>query len=260
MTPETLRLEFAKLPPIPTNVPLHTWPWHQHRIRQQVAEEDPLKMLEWSTIAATMHTGNGAEFTQAQKETIPARYLRATTDPRFGGVPPTANLIHQAYHLWQWADKTGQQVEDLSHIVEFGGGYGAMALLCKRLGFKGQYTIIDLPEFSLLQQFYLSNTIGIDGIDFVSSFFGRTDLFIALYSITEIPLMDRAEIMDEIDFSSCLIAHQTEYRLPSGKVINNPEWSKVLVLAKQDGYKWHRWRNELMERHWYVVGERNGGL
>ena len=41
-----------------------------------------------------------------------------------------------------------------------------MAVICRQLGFKGDYTIIDLPEFSLLQEYYLSNTGYADKIQF----------------------------------------------------------------------------------------------
>lgn len=251
MTPKELRQAFEDLPPISSQVPLHTWPWHQYRIRQQVAEENPLKMLDWITIAATMHSG---EVNPAQWEKLPKRYHRALTEPDFGG-KSLPDLIRQAYHLYQWESKTGQQAGDLSHIVEFGGGFGVMALLCRRLGFEGQYTIIDLPEFSLLQKYYLSNTAGLGGFEFVSTYKGTADLLIALYSITEIPLRDRAKILKGITFDSCLIAHQTEYRLPDGQIVNNPDWSAKLV--KRRGYRWYRWQNELMERHWYVIGEKD---
>lgn len=100
--------------------------------------------------------------------------------------PLTNNLIHQAYHLQQWEQTTGQRVEELSSIVEFGGGYGAMRLLIHELGFRGRYTIYDLPEFSLLQEYYLSQ------YDVKTEWNPRrkpknVDLFMALYSISEVP-------------------------------------------------------------------------
>jgi len=97
------------------------------------------------------------------------------------------NLIHQAYHIYQWQQVTGKQIKDLSTIVEFGGGYGAMALLCHRLGFKGRYVIYDLPEFSLLQQWYLSQFHPLANVEWnPKKYLKNIDLFIALYSSSEV--------------------------------------------------------------------------
>lgn len=104
--------------------------------------------------------------------------------------PLSNNLIHQAYHLQQYESLTGKKVEDLESIVEFGGGYGAMCLLAHELGFKGKYVIYDLPEFSLLQEFYLSQH------NLKAEWNPRrkpsdADLFMGLYSLSEVPPSER---------------------------------------------------------------------
>lgn len=97
------------------------------------------------------------------------------------------NQIHQAYHLQQWERATGQRIESLKSIVEFGGGYGAMRLLCHELGFRGKYIIYDLPEFSLLQEYYLSRFKDIETTWNPRRHRTRNvDLFIALYSLSEV--------------------------------------------------------------------------
>jgi hypothetical protein len=65
-------------------------------------------------------------------------------------------MIEQAAHLAQWENKSGKTIYDLKTVVELGGGYGMMALLFFRLGYGGDYIIIDLPEMCLFQEWFLS--------------------------------------------------------------------------------------------------------
>ena len=46
-------------------------------------------------------------------------------------------------------------------IVEFGGGYGSMCRLVRKLGFKGRYVIFDLRPILALQKYYL----GLHGVE-----------------------------------------------------------------------------------------------
>lgn len=50
---------------------------------------------------------------------------------------------------------THQAVSDFDVIVEFGGGYGSLCRVARRLGFAGTYVIHDLLPFSVLQRLYL---------------------------------------------------------------------------------------------------------
>jgi hypothetical protein len=72
----------------------------------------------------------------------------------------SGNLIHQAYSLAQLTEIGDCRLENLSQIVEFGGGFGTMCKLVHQLGFKGRYIIFDLPECSALQEYYL-NAVGL---------------------------------------------------------------------------------------------------
>jgi hypothetical protein len=207
-----------------------------------------------------MFVGSGAEFTQKEFDSLTLRYRNVLQEPYFGqpelmrleDVTTSGNLIHQAYHLMQFEQQAKVKVGDLDSIVEFGGGYGAMVVLCRRLGFKGKYTIIDLPEFSLLQEFYLSNTIGLDNVELVTDWNGskmQTDLLMALYSLSEVSIDYRSHVLNSIEAQHYFLSHQDLYTLPDGKLVNNvEEFEKV---AAQFGMK--HWQNEVMKGHWYLV-------
>jgi hypothetical protein len=133
----------------------------------------------------------------------------------------SGNLVNQTYHLHQWERMTRRSVKDLTTIVEFGGGYGAMSAICRRMGFEGKYYIYDLPEFCLLQEYYLSNlgyeveTIVVDeDTDFrkvTKRKFSSPDLLIACHSLSEVPIDVRDNFVDGLAPVSCLFAYQGRF-------------------------------------------------
>lgn len=141
------------------------------------------------------------------------------------------NLINQAYHLKLWEDTTGRRVSDLTSIVEFGGGYGALALVARRAGFAGWYTIQDLPEFQLLQRWWLPR----QGVEKVSWASGpaqlEADLFIGIYSLSEVPPAERARWLGEA--GSYLLLYSSQFA-----EYDNVAWANELMVAREA----HNWR------------------
>lgn len=228
MRASELQAAFAVLPVAPKDPPeLHTWPRYLWNIRKHVKEGDPNRFLTWSTLHATMFVGDGASFTAAEVEALKKddweRWKAAITESIIGHPPhmkdelsfTTGNLIHQAFHLLQFEQKANKRVHELDRIVEFGGGYGAMAAICRRLGFRGEYVIYDNDEMSLIQQFYLSN-LGFEASFSVTNGHefdppGEADLLIALYSLSEVSSGLRSAWMEITDFEHYLIVHQAIY-------------------------------------------------
>lgn len=254
MTDAELRAAFASLPPLEGEAPYHTWHRHRLSLREHAARDSFSDMLKWSTVVATMFVGTGAVFTPIQLERLTPRYLDVIGEPGVGNPAlyegwTSGNLIHQAYHLKQWEDATGKKVEELGEIFEIGGGYGAMALLCTRLGFRGRYIISDLPELVLLQKYYL-NRCGVTGVEHVPDLSGEPDLLIALYSITEMEIPDRWRIMENVKSKHLLLCHQPGFT-PFKERVDNVAWSAEMV----ERYGGTRYNSDLpmLDGHWYVV-------
>src|SRR5262249_29537133 len=125
--------------------------------------------LRWDVIQDTMFVGAASyvakELTFLKKHPDWAsRWRRAIQESpighplRYPFFPASSgNLIHHAFHLAQFEEKTQIQVNNIGFVLEFGGGYGSMCRLLHNLGFHGKYVILDLPFFSLLQSFYLKS-------------------------------------------------------------------------------------------------------
>lgn len=142
-----------------------TWAQNRESMRNHVEKDDIDSFLRWSTITATMFAKEEAYLDKEYKalmEDDTARWMKAITESHVGNPhmysgnrKASGSLIHQAYHLMQMEKHTGSTVDKLDRIVEFGAGYGSMCAITRRLGFKGAYHMYDLPEFSLIQEYYL---------------------------------------------------------------------------------------------------------
>lgn len=194
MNTDQFRQAMAKLPKPETDKPPPFWEYWRLDLWQRAQTQDPTRFYEWPCIFHTMlvaHWPFQMDYELNQLD-LP-RWQYALQVPHFGpddyasGTRYSMNLIHQAYHLTQWEKATGKLIEQLDTIVEFGGGYGAMALLCRRMGFGGEYVIYDLPEFSLLQEYYLSQFGMLNGVEWNPKKYPKDiDLFMALYSMSEV--------------------------------------------------------------------------
>lgn len=255
MNAEELKAAFANLPDF---TPATKWDEHRLSLRKHVAKDDLNKFLAWSTVTATMFVGE-APYIEQEFLTLMAKrdYWERALFESFIGKPPrlsyapwtSGNLVHQAYHLKQWMDKTELDIRDLQWIVEFGGGYGAMAKIAYNLGFHGVYTLVDFPEFLFLQEHYLS-THGIEA-EYVSPanashLSGDPDLFIALFSLSEAPIGTRFAVLPSA--ASYLFAYQ-----PQWDDINNTIWFSVLRQMRQDT-RWWNWQAKHKTTYTYMVG------
>lgn len=236
-----LKERMKRLPALYGPFERFSWKFRQQELRAAVEERHPETFLTWSTIRESMFVGN-APYIADEFIELPNRYLMTVKDKGFGGPEYfrpglSGNYIHQMYHLWQWERVTKRRIIGLDTIVEIGGGYGAMASICYQLGFNGRYVIVDLPEFSLLQEYYLSNTPYKHNTKFAQSYEGKCDLLIACSSLSEMLTSERDKVLDGIEWKHHLITYQPEFYR-----VNNQEYFK-----KIDGIRWED------KSHWYLV-------
>jgi hypothetical protein len=217
----------AALPEPPADSRPPYWNFWRNNLWHMAQIEPAENFWHWPAVRHTMtvqHVPIGDQLAYLQQDR--ARWMPVVGDHH---EHHSRNLIHQAYHLKVWEDTTGQRVDRLGTILEFGGGYGAMADLCRRLGFVGRYVIVDLPEFMLLQAYFLAGRGVVfehvaEPID--------CDLFIAVYSLSETDPAYRAQFLAHLDAASYLLLYSGRFA-----EYDNADWAQRLAAARP-GYRW----------------------
>lgn len=264
--------------------PFSSWQQNQLELRKRILKTTDMRSFpHWSIIQATMYVGDAQYIRDVELPYITSSFpnspllkalsvdMNIISEPAWitweNEIVISTNLIHQAYSLSQL--NFGLDISKLDTILEFGGGYGAMCLLCRRLGFKGRYIIYDLPEFSLLQRYYLSchnveaeywaawskPGLVVKNMELLipfteSPFIKSIDLLIGLWSLSEV---------DDLNFRSHFLGWYSarNYLFAYGRTwhgINNAEWFD-LVQHKLWEVKWSSKQIDHLPAHYYLIGE-----
>ena len=267
------------------------WLSNIDKLCQRILATDPADFVQWDVISRTMVVGN-ADFVPGELAFLQGlpdwetRWKNVLKESLVGnpvlydGFPGSSgNLIHQAYHLAHFEQKTGEKISDCSFVLEFGGGYGSMCRLVRSLGFKGRYVIFDLPPLSALQRYVLrmngipaehsaeaaakdpGTVICASGLEMLKQLLaGRPEAdkaaFIATWSLSESPVPLRREILPLLKgFRHFLVAYQGLF----GEVDNDAffkEWA-----ASLPGTAWHQWKiphlpNQRYRDNFYLMGKK----
>jgi len=235
-----------------------SWSRHRREIRRRLLSCDPAGFLAWTPIVRSMTFGLlpwvRTEF-QALRHSgqWESRWRRALEENRAGLPMPShihprtsGTLIHHAYHLHRFEAAAGRSIADSAEIVEFGGGYGSMARLVTRLGYRGRYHIYDLPEFSALQKFYLrlvraevgdnelaealSRVTSSERLESASPSNEEGAVFLATWSLSETPIERREVWRSALDrFGHFLIGFQDRF-----EDIDNRTWFEDFAAGRRD--------------------------
>ena len=102
-----------------------------------------------------------------------------------------------------------KKLKNYNSIVEIGAGYGDMCSVVHKLGFKGKYTIVDIPETRPIQEYYLGSQGITPNFSFEDSNVESADLVISTWALSETPLEYRERLMPKIkDSKNWLILSQ----------------------------------------------------
>lgn len=129
----------------------------------------------------------------------------------YDGIETGTWPLKNAHHIMKWEQHTKKELVDYDHIIEIGAGLGDMPRFCYDIGFKGDYTILDLPATCKIQQAYLKNQYPVRWVNNVEEIIKQPNtLVIATWSLSEIPYKLRHEIclwLQEVDW---LVTFQSE--------------------------------------------------
>jgi hypothetical protein len=264
MNIEELRAKVLELPPIePYALANPFWDERRLGLRQSLLAGDIDRFLSWPDIGFTMFLGNWPWVDEEYQTLLVERpsWCDSGTlaDDRLGSpewykdTGSSANLIHQAFHLYKWEKATGRKVSELKSIVEIGGGYGCMCRLVHRLGFRGNYLIYDLPEVALLQEFYLSNTgVPVDHVAWVKKIDPQAQLIMSLWALSEMPSDLRMELLRTPRPAHYFFGYQFAF-----EGVDN----RVFFQTFQDQRQGYEWKTERILHHpgesWYLFGNKS---
>ena len=216
------------------------WMAYQARIRDMILADDPRRFLRWNVVLETMFVVYGrfslpALFYLRNLPDWSERWQGAVRESPVGSPLPlvfypksSGTLIQHAYHLAKFEEMTGQRIDNLDFVLEFGGGYGSMCRLFHNLGFRGKYVIFDLPLLSALQKYYLAQhgiTVGdlttrgtvscvseLEDLRSVLDGGAAPSLFLATWSISETLLEFRNSFLPLVTgFDSFCFSYQREF-------------------------------------------------
>ena len=106
---------------------------------------------------------------------------------------------------------TKQNLSSYNSIVEIGAGYGDMCSVVHAMGFKGKYTIVDIPETQPIHKYYLNKQGIYPEFSFEDDNVTHADLVISTWALSETPVEYREQLMPKIkDSKNWLILAQSE--------------------------------------------------
>lgn len=230
--------------------------------------------LKLDVIRRTMYISR-ANYTLSQLNYLPTKkYLKEN----FVGSPLlfykypiySANRIHHQFHLYNFDIKFYEFIKDINFIFEFGGGYGSICENIYRHNYKGEYMLFDFKELSIIQQYYLSNTVNkvdFNKIHFLSDLknnsnlrekiINSTSLFIATWSFSEADLNTRKLFTKNIlgVFDNYLIAFQLKFN----EIDNLKYFKKFMLINKGVDWELKLIDNSISKNmnQYYLFGKKN---
>lgn len=163
-------------------LPTGTYEWDiwRSKLKNFFSVSVPLNFLHNRLIAGTMVYGS-SKFQSHKLNAIESIYNRSlikkTLKESLIGIPLITNLkyfssensIHQLYHISSYLKITSKDLINSKTIIEWGGGYGCLSRIIKKINKDCTYIILDLPELSALQYVYLSSIFGKNYVNFIDN-------------------------------------------------------------------------------------------
>lgn len=212
---------------------LGVWEDFTKRVKQLIETNDLSTFMTWDVLINTMIAGvDNVEIDYLTKskhwdfwvKNLEETVLKPNSHPVHNF--SSTNNLHHAYSLQVLVDKVGKELSSFNFVTEFGGGYGNMARLFKKINNSVVYNIYDIPEFLTIQDYYLKQNnvhdiVLLNNNDIIEKI-PEKSLFLALWSISETPVANRINYINNLkmfDYDTIFIAMgETFYNE------NNMEW------------------------------------
>lgn len=219
------------------------WDDYNSALEKQLLPKLPYNFLAKREIAGSMFVDERGDWMQQQIQLLEMHYSRDALNYLLQenqvGSPNIAskryntshNSIHHLYHLARYEIETGTKLTDIQTVVEWGGGYGNLAKIYRRLNpYSHTYIIIDTPLFICLQKAYLTSTLSASQVNVVDSSAGIVPGVVNLLPVGEV---SRIDLSADIFISTWAISESSKF---SQDYVSKNKYfdSKKLLIAYQD--------------------------
>ena len=246
----------------------YNWAEWATKIRSAFQKEVPLGFLSHPTIVRTMVYRKQRGVLATRKKILTVEFVYGKSIARcllkedYIGLPTISNLpfltsanrAHHAFHLARYKEITGVNFWDCSSIIEWGGGYGNMACIIRKMNPGITYIVIDLPEILSLQYVYLGSIFGNNSINIVNHDIvnGKINLvstqttmekgvplkcdgFLSTWALTESPKSDQLSVIERnfFDAKRVLMASRID---DNNLIRNHISTSKLQTISVPTGF------------------------
>ena len=153
--------------------------------------------------------------------------------------------------------------EDVSYILEIGGGYGNLFRLLNAYGYEGRHCIADLPQMLDLQKHFLSNILSTKDLarinfsaldmDKILPSENDTSILIGTFSISEMPWSERQKIEAYYKrFNYLFIGHNSSF-----DGVNNIDYFDNLRVQLEDFFELCLLKDKYRPAY-FLIGKRKG--
>jgi len=223
------------------------WENYNKKLEKVLLPYPPFSFLKNDVIINTMFVIAGGKWLRKElvflEKKISKNKLKALLQEDYVGDPLLVNLtyltshnsIHHLYHLIRFFDKTRCDLDQIDTIAEWGGGYGNMAKIFKRLKpTPSTYVIIDTPLFSCIQWLYLATVLGEENVHLLQNY--EDTIHAEKINLVPICFVDCHEISADLFISTWALSESSRY---SQDYVMAHKWfdSKHILLAYQDSCK-----------------------
>lgn len=177
------KYNLLKKHPLNPKLILPYWEDQNEKLEESILPIPPISFLGNQVILETMFVGYDRfykhQIAYLEKQIPPEQILFLLkedcigTPPvttKYGGIETSYNTVHHLHHIAKFVEHTNCKLTDIKSVVEWGGGYGNLAKIFKKMkqGEELTYTIIDTPIFSIIQWLYLGSILGETNVNLIN--------------------------------------------------------------------------------------------
>ncbi len=220
------------------------WKKYNAKLEKILLPHPPFSFLQDPMMMMTMFDTAGGHWLKKEltflEKKIAKRRLKLLLKEDYVGDPlllqaaylTSHTTIRHLYHLVKFLDVSGCNLTKIKTVIEWGGGYGNLVKILKRLLIKPcTYIIIDTPLLSCLQWLYLSTIFGKEAVHLLSDEKGA--IKINKINILPVSLLAKYPIRGDLFISTWALSESSKY---SQDYVVKHNWfqAKHLLLAYQE--------------------------